>query len=102
MGTSVARRDRRWDGAQTATAQPTAVDWTAATAALTRELAGTGYAGLQQMLTVRPDIVKLDRHARRPRGRGGAPVVCTNARGQAIGVLDTAELVEAAIRLSSG
>ena len=32
----------------------------------------------------------------------GVPVVCTNARGYAVGVVDTADLVDAAIRLSSG
>jgi EAL domain-containing protein (putative c-di-GMP-specific phosphodiesterase class I) len=32
----------------------------------------------------------------------GVPVVCTNGRGYPVGVVDTADLVEAVIRLSSG
>jgi hypothetical protein len=66
---------------------------------------GTGGPALAPALTVAPSSSPVD-VARRALAREvpfrGAPVVCTDARGHAIGVVDTAELVEAAIRLSSG
>ena len=65
---------------------------------------GAGGPALAPALTVAPSSSPVD-VARRALAREvpfrGAPVVCTNARGHAIGVVDTAELVEAAIRLNS-
>jgi EAL domain-containing protein (putative c-di-GMP-specific phosphodiesterase class I) len=68
-------------------------------------VSGTGGVTLAPALTVAPSSSPVD-VARRALAREvrhrGVPVVCTDARGHTIGVLDTADLVEAAIRLSSG